>query len=304
MAAVFISYAREDLHWVQPIEQVLLEQGHTLWRDQEKVRGGQQWPKVIGEAIAANDFLLLVWSRKSAKSHFVEFEWNTAFALKKTIVPCLLEDLSLPPALAATHAIFLKEFETDFPEILRALEQPVTEGNPELTSKVIEGLEKITGTRPKKVLRAAKAVFEQQSWQVQGNVYQAVGDVNVTIQKPGAKNWLERWQTWVVVLAAFLTVVSLLIDLPRKIPPPDGNNETEGTVLQQPLAGTVWDAQNNPLANVSVYLSDHDTTVTTNDNGKFKFIVSKAPKQELVELVFRTGVCNPGTGGHPGKYLF
>jgi hypothetical protein len=42
----------------------------------------------IGEAIAAHDHVMLLWSKTAAQSHFVEFEWNTAVALRKTILPC------------------------------------------------------------------------------------------------------------------------------------------------------------------------------------------------------------------------
>jgi hypothetical protein len=73
MPRVFISYARTDLSAVRPIEHALRSHGITVWRDQESIYGGQQWPKAIGEAIAAHDCFLLVWSESAARSHFVEF---------------------------------------------------------------------------------------------------------------------------------------------------------------------------------------------------------------------------------------
>ena len=88
MPNVFISYAREDLAVVQPLEQALIACGIGVWRDQESLYGGQQWPKAIGDAISAHDVLLLAWSKHAAASHFVEFEWTTAIALRKTILPC------------------------------------------------------------------------------------------------------------------------------------------------------------------------------------------------------------------------
>jgi hypothetical protein len=82
MAQVFLSYARRDLSNLQPLLQSLEAHGITVWRDQNNLYGGQQWPKAIGEAIAAHDVLLLVWSQGAATSHFVELEWNTALALQ------------------------------------------------------------------------------------------------------------------------------------------------------------------------------------------------------------------------------
>ena len=84
---VFISCAREDLAVVQPLEQALTASGIAVWRDQESLYGGQQWPKAIGDAISAHDVLLLAWSKHATASHFVEFEWTTAIALRRAIFP-------------------------------------------------------------------------------------------------------------------------------------------------------------------------------------------------------------------------
>jgi hypothetical protein len=54
MANIFISYSREDEKVVQTLEQALRGNGIVVWRDQESIYGGEQWPKAIGEAISAN----------------------------------------------------------------------------------------------------------------------------------------------------------------------------------------------------------------------------------------------------------
>ena len=97
MAQVFLSYARSDLPTLQPLLQALGAHGITVWRDQDNLYGGQHWPKAIGEAIAAHEVLMLVWSQEAAASHFVELEWNTALALQKSILPCCLDSTPLPP---------------------------------------------------------------------------------------------------------------------------------------------------------------------------------------------------------------
>ena len=60
MPQVFISYNRDDLSAVQPLERALQAHDIAVWRDQESIYGGQQWPKIIGDTIAANDYVLLV----------------------------------------------------------------------------------------------------------------------------------------------------------------------------------------------------------------------------------------------------
>lgn len=85
MPSVFVSYSRADLPLIEQLEASLKASSPdiSIWRDQEKIRGGAKWPKVLGEAIADQDVFLLAWSKNSAASHFVEFEWCTAMRSRK-----------------------------------------------------------------------------------------------------------------------------------------------------------------------------------------------------------------------------
>ena len=198
MPRVFVSYARHDLSAVQQLERALQTHDVIVWRDQESIYGGQQWPKAIGEAIAAHDYVVLVWSERAARSHFVEFEWNSAIALRKTILPCALDDTPLPPALSAINAIGAKQLDDALPRILQALQRPVPLPDPVRTTEVIAQLRSLPPMEPEAVVQAAKAIFTQQGWSVHGNVYQAAGDFHLTITQPDtkpAKTIVERWQT-------------------------------------------------------------------------------------------------------------
>ncbi len=198
MAQVFLSYARRDLPNLRPLLQSLGVHGITVWRDQNNLYGGQPWPKAIGEAIAVHDVLLLVWSQEAAASHCVEFEWNTALALQKSILPCYLDSTPLPPALSAIKGIDARLPHEALPKILYALQQPVTPPKVEQSARVITTLAGITATEPAEVVRTARALFRQHGWHVQGNVYQAAGDTHVTVERqpPGpARIWLDKWQT-------------------------------------------------------------------------------------------------------------
>jgi hypothetical protein len=217
MARVFLSYARRDLPTLQPLLQELEAHSITVWRDQDSLYGGQRWPKAIGEAIAAHDVLLLVWSQAAAASHFVEFEWNTALALQKTILPCLLDQTPLPPALSAINGIDARLPHEALPKILQALQQPVTPSKVEQNARVITMLAGITATDPAEVVQTARAIFMQQGWHVQGNVYQAAGDIHVTLAPQPARSWLEKRQTWVVFLAALLILIIVALVLPTRI---------------------------------------------------------------------------------------
>jgi hypothetical protein len=182
--SIVLSYARADTARVNALEQILREQGCDIWRDQERLYGGQQWPKAIGEAIALHDFFLLAWSRTATSSHFVEFAWTTAVALRKPLIPCLLDDQPLPPALLAIQGIDVNapDASARLSAALQAAPLPLPPGDH--VSQVLGKLEGIGTSAPDQVASRARAMYAQQGWNVMGNVYQTNGNIYVTVQKP------------------------------------------------------------------------------------------------------------------------
>lgn len=246
MPSVFLSYDNDDLQLINPLADALAEQGVTVWRDKDKLHGGQKWPKVLGEAIASHDFFLLAWSENAAKSHFVEFEWNTAIALKKTIIPCLLDKTPLPVSLSADHGITVENPLHAVPAILAALQQQPTQADQARASIVIRQLADIRTIKENEVVREAKAIFADE------------------------KGILERWQSWIGLTVALLTVVTLLLDLPQKLVGP-----TSSVPIEQQLAGQVLDERTSePLQGVMVSLPDFDMKRTTEADGSFRFRVT------------------------------
>lgn len=297
MPSAFLSYSREDLALIEQLEARLKASSPniSIWRDQEKIYGGQKWPKVLGEAIAHQDVFLLAWSKNSVASHFVEFEWCTALALKKTIVPCLLDSTALPPSLTATNAVAIND---DPSKLVTALTgaHPVTDvvRRAEIRNK----LDQITDTEPREVLKAAKTLFDQRGWTVQGNVIQ--GEC-VTVHMgegaaPAAKGLAEKWQTWVGTLVGILTAVTLMSELPAKIkpvpPPPSGPTtpkiESNKPKLQT-LVGAIRTAGDDPLDGVQVSLPQFNLTTTTDKFGQFRFRVMTSEQETVALLAQKPG---------------
>lgn len=278
MPTVFLSYSREDILLVEQLEAQLKTHSEiSIWRDQEKIYGGQKWPKVLGEAIADQDVFLLAWSKNAAASHFVEFEWCTAIALKKTIVPCLLDDTALAPSLKAFHGYRIH----DVAGLITSL-QAAPLADAQRRKPVIESLSKVTATEGAAVLTQAQAIFAQQQWTVQGNVYQAGGDIHIHTEPSLSKvpekdkSLVEKWQTWAGLAVALLTAVTLLLGLPAKRDEsnPPVPSEQKPVLIEQPLAGTVLDeGSNEPLPGVVVSLPDFDMKKTTETDGTFRFRV-------------------------------
>lgn len=291
MPTVFLSYSREDLPHIEQLEaQLKTHPDISIWRDQEKIYGGQKWPKVLGEAIADQDVVLLAWSKNSATSHFVEFEWTTAIALKKTIVPCLLDNTPLPPSLRATHAIPVADAST----IIVALTGADRSADTGRRTQVLHTLNDITATEETAVLAQAKTVFAQQQWTVQGNVYQAGGDIHIHHEPSTAsvpektKPLVEKWQAWVGLAVAILTAVTLAGELQKKLEPAHPAITPMPAAVEtsklQLLSGAIRNEANEPLADVQVSLPQLKLTQTSDRFGQFRFEVN-ASEQETIALM-------------------
>jgi hypothetical protein len=267
MATVFVSYAREDLPAVQQLEQALAAQDITVWWDQASLYGGQQWPKAIGEAIAAHDVVLLIWSQAAAQSHFVEAEWNIAVALRKTVLPCVLDETPLPATLQAINHIDLSTGQDAVQTLLQAVQHAAANANREPDAQVVERLGQITDSDPTQVTQAVHTAMRPPG-------------------SPAAKRPWEKWQTWVAFAAAVVAILGFLLAAPDKVHkwlPLPGQRE-----IVQPLAGIVWDEHHKSLAGVNVVLPQQNQTTMTDANGYFAFQV-KAAKQRPRTLAPRCG---------------
>ena len=268
---VFLSYTREDVARVTALEQVLHERGIDVWRDQESLRGGQQWPKEIGEAIGSRDFFLLAWSKSALSSHFVEFEWTTAVALRKPVLPCLLDSTPLPPALKAVEGI-----DINMPDAPTRLSAALQVGLPppslgDHVSRVLLKLANIGSIAPNEVASRAMAMYAQQGWTVQGNLYQANGNMYVTIQQPAESGTntprLEIWSKRATLAGAVLGIIISLIAFSEKFFP---------SFATTPLRGVVLDTDQQPVVDATVEVDQlpGKSQITTSDGS---FVFDKVP---------------------------
>lgn len=94
---VFISYSTHDLHQVKAVQAQMQNTPLRVFVAEHSVTASQQLAPSIDEAIQGCDLFIVLWSNSAKDSEWVSQEIGKATALRKKILPLVLdEDLSLP----------------------------------------------------------------------------------------------------------------------------------------------------------------------------------------------------------------
>jgi hypothetical protein len=118
---VFISYSHADSVEASSIEDALRHNKLDIFRDKTNLRAGHRWPKEIEKFLQTCDALLLLWSRNSADSEWVEKERTFSMLEKKKIIIVRLDETPIAPFLVNVQAIIHTELSVTTREILRGL---------------------------------------------------------------------------------------------------------------------------------------------------------------------------------------
>ena len=74
MKDIFLSYAHEDENKAKQLVAALEKQGWSVFWDRSSILAGQDFAKVIEKAIDASKCMIVLWSKASTKSFYVESE--------------------------------------------------------------------------------------------------------------------------------------------------------------------------------------------------------------------------------------
>jgi len=92
MADVFLSYAAEDLPRVRPLIAALEDRGLSIWWDR-KIPPGKTYTQVIRENLNAATLVLVVWSKHSVNSEWVQIEATKGNA-RGVLVPAMIDPVA------------------------------------------------------------------------------------------------------------------------------------------------------------------------------------------------------------------
>jgi TPR repeat protein len=152
----FFSYCRQDKEFATRLAEDLKASGANVWMDRLDIAPGQEWDDAVEEAVSQCPRMLLLLSSASVQSRNVRNEVAYALDEKKTIIPVLYQDCTIPLQLRRIQHI---DFRTDYADGLKTLlkvlgaeqqAQPqatsvasvsAIEGHPARTDKVVHAIE-------------------------------------------------------------------------------------------------------------------------------------------------------------------
>ena len=109
MPKVFISHSNQDSELTLFIADALRRAGIGVWVDYENIRGGADWLCEIQAGIQRCDAALVVLSKASAQSVWVERECLYAWQLRKPVFTALVADILIPLHLINIQYCDLRE---------------------------------------------------------------------------------------------------------------------------------------------------------------------------------------------------
>jgi hypothetical protein len=162
MSDIFVSYAREDWERVRPLVKALTTLGMLVWWDY-RIPAGKSFDEVIVQALDEARCVLVVWSEKSVKSHWVKEEAEVGRKRGK-LVPVRIDNVEPPMGFGRIHAADLSRWQGErqdevFQQLIADLKQilgdaiiptamPVPASKPEI-ERVERGRKAQVGRRAK-----------------------------------------------------------------------------------------------------------------------------------------------------------
>ena len=125
---IFISYSRREVPFVNDLVDNLEDHGLYVWLDYRSLVPGTPWAGQIDKGIQESDVVLLVVSKASMASEYVELEWKQVLKLDKRIILVIFEAVDLPPELKKFEWVdFRGNYKKGLEELMRQVQEPEEE---------------------------------------------------------------------------------------------------------------------------------------------------------------------------------
>ncbi|MBR0088043.1 MAG: TIR domain-containing protein [Lachnospiraceae bacterium] len=122
---VFISYSSKNQEKADSVRKLLIEEEISCWMAPYDIPAGSQYAHVINDALENCSCFLLLLTKASQESQYVERELERAIAYKKVVIPVQLESLELNSGfkfyIGSSQIIAVSEIIRESEEIKRVL---------------------------------------------------------------------------------------------------------------------------------------------------------------------------------------
>lgn len=129
---VFISHASRDKPFVRKLVEELRKHHLKLWFDEQEIKVGDSIVSRISDGLRDSDYLMVILSRASVASRWVQAELNAALMNEiskkgSVVLPVLIEDCEMPVLLRSKlYADFRTSFEKGLQSLLAVFEHEET----------------------------------------------------------------------------------------------------------------------------------------------------------------------------------
>ena len=129
--SIFLSYSRREVGFVDQLTDQLQKAGFRVWLDYRSLIPGSPWKTQIDNGLDESEVILLVVSKESMASKYVELEWRRVIREDKRIILAIFEAVDLPVELEQFEWVdFRGNFNKGVEELCGQLEQPIQEEHP------------------------------------------------------------------------------------------------------------------------------------------------------------------------------
>lgn len=123
----FISHSSKDKPFVRRLAGDLVANGVRVWIDEQRILVGDPIPEKIAQGLAESDFFLVVVSKNSVASAWVQKELSGALVheierRKVTVMPIRLDDAEMPPTIKdKSYADFRNSYDEGLKKLLDSI---------------------------------------------------------------------------------------------------------------------------------------------------------------------------------------
>ncbi len=123
MGYLYISYSRKNVDFARRLVNELETRGHTVWVDVDDLEAGDLWTKQIDSAIREAEVVITLLSPATVTNRTVRREIAIAEAARKPIIPVMVEQTPVLPALSRRQVVDATgEWEPFIDNLLRAID--------------------------------------------------------------------------------------------------------------------------------------------------------------------------------------